>query len=54
LAGPLICWGLDQYQSTLLGSYQIGLEMLVLNGALVFALLWVFSKPGPKSQETLA
>ena len=52
LAGPLICLGLDHYQSALLGSYQIGLEMLLLNGALVFGLLWVFSKPGPKEPDT--
>ena len=45
LAGPLLCLGLDRYQSDLLGTYQIGLEMLLLNGALVFALLYLVSKP---------
>lgn len=45
LAGPLLCLGLDRYQSELLGTYQIGLEMLLLNGALVFALLYLVSKP---------
>ena len=45
LAGPLLCLGLDRYQSDLFGTYQIGLEMLLLNGALVFALLYLVSKP---------
>ena len=45
LAGPLLCLGLDRYQSDLLGTYQIGLEMLLLNGALVFGLLYLVSKP---------
>jgi len=45
LAGPLLCLCLDRYQSDLLGTYQIGLEMLLLNGALVFGLLYLVSKP---------
>ena len=49
LAGPLLCLGLDRYQSDLLGTYQIGLEMLLLNGALVFALLYLVSKPAERA-----
>ena len=45
LAGPLLCLLLDFYQPALLGAYQIGLELLVLNGALVFAGLWFISAP---------
>lgn len=48
LAGPLLCLGLDRYQSDLLGTYQIGLEMLLLNGALVFGLLYLVSKPAER------
>ena len=33
LAGPLLCLLLDFYQPALLGAYQIGLELLLLNGA---------------------
>lgn len=42
---PLLCYLLDLYQSTLLGAYQIGLELLVVNGLLTFAGLWAISKP---------
>ena len=49
LAGPLLCLGLDRYQSDLLGTYQIGLEMLLLNGALVFGLLYLLSKPAERA-----
>ena len=43
LAAPLLCWLLDHYQSQLLGPWQLGLEVLLLNGALTFAGLWLLS-----------
>jgi Na+/proline symporter len=44
LAAPIICYILKLNTNTLLGGYQIGIEMLILNGAMTFAGLWVLSK----------
>jgi Na+/proline symporter len=44
LAGPVLCYVIDFNQQTLFGSYRIGLELLILNGLLVFAGLLVISK----------
>lgn len=41
LAAPALCYVLDVNQARLLGSYQVGLELLLLNGALTFAGLWL-------------
>lgn len=41
LAGPVLCWQLDAWQAQLLGSYRIGLELLVINGALVMGGLFL-------------
>ena len=46
LAAPLICWLIDLYQRQLFGSWQVGLELMVLNGALTFGGLWLLSAPG--------
>ena len=45
LAAPALCWVLDTNQRQWLGGWQIGLELLVLNGALTFAGLWLLSRP---------
>ena len=49
IAAPLACYGVDHYQGALFGSYRIGLEILVLNGALTFAGLWLIS-PKPSGR----
>ena len=49
IAAPVICYVLDTYQQLLFGEYQIGLELLIVNGALTFAGLWLASKPGSKA-----
>jgi len=46
--GPLLCWVLDKNQRALFGDWQLGLELLVLNGALTFAGLWVLSRPAAR------
>ena len=46
LLAPLICYCLDVYQSTLFGAYEIGLELLIINGLLTFIGLWAISRPG--------
>ena len=45
LISPLICYVLKTYSTSLLGTYQIGNELLILNGALTFLLLFIVSKP---------
>jgi Na+/proline symporter len=48
VAAPLICLFLDTYQEKVLGNYKIGLELLVINGLLMFIGLLIFSKPAEK------
>jgi hypothetical protein len=36
---------LDALQPMIFDTWRIGLELLLLNGALVFAGLWLISKP---------
>jgi Na+/proline symporter len=43
LAAPLLCWLIDINQRALFGGWELGLELLVLNGALTFAGLWLVS-----------
>jgi fumarate reductase subunit D len=45
LAAPLACLWIDAHQAALFGTWRIGLEMLVLNGALTLAGLWLGSHP---------
>jgi hypothetical protein len=45
---PTLCWLLDANQAALFGPWKLGLELLVLNGALTFAGLWALSQPGQK------
>ena len=45
LAAPLLCALIDAKQRTWFGGYEIGLELLVLNGAITFAGLWAVSRP---------
>ncbi|MEY3049476.1 MAG: hypothetical protein RL365_1514 [Bacteroidota bacterium] len=44
LVAPLLCYMLKTYASSLLGTYQIGNELLILNGTITFILLFIFSK----------
>ena len=43
LAAPALCWAIDANQHTLFGGWQLGLELLLLNGALTFAGMWLLS-----------
>ena len=45
IAAPIACFFIDKYQSVLFGKYEIGLELLIINGALTFAGLWLASSP---------
>ncbi|HET7899302.1 MAG TPA: sodium:solute symporter, partial [Flavisolibacter sp.] len=46
VAAPLICFLLDNFQKELFGKFEIGLELIIINGLLVFLGLYLFSKPG--------
>ena len=45
LSGPVLCYLIDQHQAAWFGSYRIGLELLILNGAIVLAGLFLISSP---------
>ncbi len=46
VAAPALCWVLDANQAAWLGGWQIGLELLVLNGAITYAGLWLLAPRG--------
>jgi hypothetical protein len=43
VGAPVLCAILEFYQQYLLGSYRLGLELLMVNGILVFAGLFAIS-----------
>ena len=45
LAAPLICFAIEYFQKDLLGQFQIGIELLIINGLLTFIGLYLISKP---------
>jgi Na+/proline symporter len=45
VASPIICFFLDRYQKQIFGSFEIGLELLIINGGLTFLGLMLISKP---------
>lgn len=46
LAAPVICFVIDANQKSLLQGFEIGLELLIINGLLTFAGLWLISTKG--------
>jgi len=46
LLSPVICFAFDFYHKEIFGAFEIGLELLVLNGAITFLGLLYISKPG--------
>lgn len=46
VAAPILCFIIDKYQKTLLGSYEVGLELLIINGSITFLGLLFISKKG--------
>jgi Na+/proline symporter len=47
IAAPLLCLLLDVYQAQIFGAYQLGLELLALNGLLTFVGLWLTGESVP-------
>jgi Na+/proline symporter len=43
VVSPLLCYVLETYQHLLFGSFEIGLELLIINGLITFAGLWLIS-----------
>jgi len=50
-ASPIICFLLDKFQKEIFGSFEIGLELLIINGALTFLGLLLLSKPSSASLQ---
>jgi Na+/proline symporter len=48
VASPVICFFIDKFQKQLFGSFEIGLELLVINGLITFLGLWLISRQGTK------
>jgi Na+/proline symporter len=44
ITAPVICFILDKYQQAFLGTFKIGLELLIINGLLTFFGLLIISK----------
>jgi len=51
LVSPLICFFIDKYQKQIFGTFEIGLELILINGLLVFLGLFLISKPKPVPQQ---
>jgi len=47
IGAPVLCAILEYNQAYLLGSYRLGLELLMINGILVFAGLYAISRRAP-------
>jgi Na+/proline symporter len=45
IAAPVICFFLDKFQKQIFGKFEIGLELIIINGLLTFLGLWMISKP---------
>jgi SSS family transporter len=50
IASPVICFFLDKYQKNIFGSFEIGLELLVINGLLTFIGLLFISHKSTSSE----
>ncbi len=44
-ASPIICFFIDKFQNNIFGEFEIGLELLIINGLITFIGLFLISKP---------
>ena len=51
VAAPIICFFLDKFQKQIFGSFEIGLELIIINGFLTFLGLWLFSRKQPPQEQ---
>lgn len=49
ILSPLICLVIDKYQKEIFGSFEIGLELIIINGLITFLGLMLISKRNPAS-----
>ena len=54
VASPVICYLLDKFQKDLFGSFEIGLELLIINGFLTFIGLLIISKKTTSQPSAMA
>ena len=54
ILSPIICFFIDKYQSSLFGSFQIGLELLIINGLITFVGLLFISLPAGDAARPLS
>ncbi len=55
ILAPLICFFIDKYQALLFGEFQIGLELLIINGFLTFiGLMLISHKPSVDRTDVAA
>ena len=54
IASPAICFFLDKFQKSIFGSFEIGLELLIINGLLTFLGLCIISKKGDPAMKMMA
>lgn len=47
IVAPTLCYLIDHYQAVIFGKFQIGLELLIVNGLLTFVGLLLISKKDP-------
>jgi len=47
LLAPACCYIISRYSAAWLGGFQIGIELLLINGILTFGGLWALSEPAP-------
>ncbi|HQW84882.1 MAG TPA: sodium:solute symporter, partial [Ferruginibacter sp.] len=45
LLAPLLTYLIRENSAVLLGGYQVGIELLIINGLITFLGLWLISKP---------
>lgn len=51
ISSPVTCYFLSMYSQVLFNGYKFGFELLLLNGFLTFALLYLFSRKGEKKPQ---
>lgn len=54
LAAPALCWLVDMQQRRLFGGWQLGLELLLLNGVFTLGGLWLVSRPAAPASPVQA
>jgi SSS family transporter len=50
ILAPILCFVLETYQKVLLGGFQIGQELLIINGLFTFLGLWLISSPNTEKK----